>query len=140
MSPERSGKRKSGGRPAGFRLPRGGEGRALPVGEPEGRGRSVEELAAAVTLGDLRALCPAKEMTMEGRALAVLLRLLRMEARRSLRGLAVRGLFSYQEVDQLEHGFHTARTDTWVHLCGELGVSFARVMAAAESVVRRVCL
>ena len=140
MSPVSSGKRKSGGRPAGYRLPRGGEGRARRAGEPEGRGRSLEELAAGVTLADLMALQPVKELTMVGRALGVLLRRLRTEARLALRQLAAPGRCSYQEVWQLESGHHAARTDVWEFICGRLGVLFSSLVAAAEAVVGRVCL
>ena len=60
-------------------------------------------------------------------------RRLRLEAQCSLRRLAVTQLFFFQEADQLEHGWQTAKTDMRMHIRRIPGLPFPRLAAAAAA-------
>ena len=129
----------AGGRPAGFALPKHRPAApAVEAGVPARPGvpRAVRP-AVSVSVEDLRALRPAKELSLTSLVLAVLLRKLRVRAGLSQRGLAARAGLSRTEIRQLEKAVHAATVDSWVLLCRALRTRFSRLTRFADRVAAR---
>lgn len=141
MSPSPPKRRKSGGRPAGFVLPKHGKGKkrtaagkraaVLPVADPE----SVEVTAEA-----LARLHPRKLAVGLTRVLAVLLAGMRRQRGLTQKELAALSRVSFQEIGQLERAEHAVSTVTLERICQPLGIMASRVVAVAERLAGPQCL
>lgn len=135
MAREKSSRKKTGGRPGGYRLEGARRMEGKQVAEVAGPVVwRLEMLEALVTAEDLAALEDGPKLRMEHQVLAVLLRKVR-----ELRGwsrwfLAGMCRTSHQELKMLEAAMHGATVDMWFRLCEALRVPCYLFICCAQEV------
>ena len=94
--------------------------------------RPVELDKVVVTVEELRALRPHKEVSLYTRIMGVVLRHLRIQAGLSQGELSRQSHVTRQEIGQLEHADHGIKVETLRLLCAVLRVPAGRVLELAE--------